>query len=130
MEIVLGAGKGMLSFDESGIFQLAWIAGSDVDTADAVESVLAISKISAGRMLPLLMDISEVDFTPGARSYYLDSRFVSSVALVGESSVDRVVAAWMGRGNECPQRFFTSKTEAMSWLGEFAASVEPQSVAS
>ena len=121
MEIVLAAGKGTLSLDEGGILQLIWAPGSALELADAVESVLAISKISAGRMLPLLIDICDVELTAGARNHYLDSRFVSSVALVGESNVDRVVAAWMRRGNDCPQQYFTSTSEALSWLGELAA---------
>ena len=129
MEIVLAAGKGTLSLDEGGILQLAWASGSALDTADAVESVLAISKISAGRMLPLLIDISDVKLTAGARNHYLDSRFVSSVALVGESNVDRVVAAWMRRGNDCPQRYFTSRTEARQWLAGLAADDGTQTVA-
>lgn len=128
MDIVLAAGKGTLSLDESGILQLVWAAGSALDTADAAESVLAISKISAGRMLPLLIDISDVKLSAGARNHYLDSRFVSSVALVGESNVDRVVAAWMRRGNECPQRYFTSRLEALAWLDELAARGGTQSV--
>ncbi|MEQ4518665.1 STAS/SEC14 domain-containing protein [Pseudarthrobacter sp. B907] len=122
MEIVLAAGKGTLSLDETGILRLVWAGGSALETADAAESVLAISKISAGRLLPLLIDISDVKLSAGARNHYLDSRFVSSVALVGESNVDRVVAAWMRRGNECPQRYFTSTSEALAWLGELAAS--------
>jgi len=122
MEIVLASGKGTLSLDESGILQLVWAGGSALETADAAESVLAISKISAGRMLPLLIDISDVKLSAGARNHYLESRFVSSVALVGQSNVDRVVAAWMRRGNECPQRYFTSTSDALHWLGELAAS--------
>ena len=122
MDIVLAAGKGTLSLGESGILQLVWAGGSALETGDAAESVLAISKISAGRLLPLLIDISDVKLSAGARNHYLDSRFVSSVALVGESNVDRVVAAWMRRGNECPQRYFTSTSEALAWLGELAAS--------
>jgi len=129
MEIVLAAGKGTLSLGKRGILQLAWASGSALDTADAVESVLAISKISAGRMLPLLIDISDVKLTAGARNHYLESRFVSSVALVGESNVDRVVAAWMRRGNECPQRYFTSRSEALVWLSGLAASDGTPSVA-
>ena len=129
MEIVLAAGKGTLNLDESGILRLVRAAGSMLDTADAVDSVVAISKISAGRMLPLLIDISDVKLTAGARNHYLESRFVSSVALVGESNVDRVVAAWMRRGNDCPQRYFTSRADALHWLGELAASDGPQTVA-
>ena len=122
MDIVLAAGKGTLSLGESGILQLVWAGGSALETGDAAESVLAISKISAGRLLPLLIDISDVKLSAGARNHYLESRFVSSVALVGQSNVDRVVAAWMRRGNDCPQRYFTSTAEALQWLGELAAS--------
>lgn len=129
MEIVLAAGKGTLTLDEGGILQLVWAAGSAVETADAVESVLAVGKVSAGRMLPLLIDISNVDVTAGARNHYLDSRFVSSVALVGESNVDRVVAAWMRRGDDCPQRYFTSQLDALTWLGEQAGIDAPRSLA-
>ncbi|QDW30659.1 STAS/SEC14 domain-containing protein [Arthrobacter sp. KBS0702] len=121
MEIVLAAGKGTLSLDEGGILQLVWAGGSALETADAAESVLAISKISAGRMLPLLIDISDVKLSAGARNHYLESRFVSSVALVGQTNVDRVVAAWMRRGNECPQRYFTSTADALQWLAELGA---------
>ena len=121
MEIVLAAGKGTLSLDEGGILQLVWAGGSALETADAAESVLAISKISVGRMLPLLIDISDVKLSAGARNHYLESRFVSSVALVGQTNVDRVVAAWMRRGNECPQRYFTSTADALQWLAELAA---------
>jgi hypothetical protein len=126
MQIVLASGKGTLGLDEGGILRLAWAAGSSLDTADAAESVLAIAKVSAGRMLPLLIDISDVKLTVGARNHYLNNRFVSSVALVGESNVDRVVAAWMRRGNDCPQRYFTSIPEALAWLAEPAASDRPQ----
>jgi len=121
MEIVLAAGKGTLSLDEGGILQLVWAGGSALETADAAESVLAISKISVGRMLPLLIDISDVKLSAGARNHYLESRFVSSVALVGQTNVDRVVAAWMRRGNECPQRYFTSTADALQWLAELGA---------
>lgn len=118
MDIVLASGKGTLTLDESGILQLVWAGGTVLETADAAESVLAIMKISAGRMLPLMIDISDVKLTAGARNHYLESRFVSSVALVGESNVDRVVAAWMRRGNDCPQRYFTSSDEALEWLAQ------------
>ena len=129
MEMVLAAGKGTLSLDESGIFRLGWAAGSVLETADAAESVLAISEISAGRLLPLVIDISGVELTAGARNHYLDSRFVAAVALVGDSNVDRVVAAWMRRGNECPQQYFTSTAQALSWLGGLAPVNLAQTVA-
>ncbi len=128
MELILAGGKGTLGLAEDGILRLAWASGTALDAADAVESVLAVSKISAGRMLPLLIDISDVKLTAGARNHYLESRFVSSVALVGESNVDRVVAAWMRRGNECPQRYFTSRAEAVGWLLGLAASDGSRSV--
>ncbi|WP_157366239.1 STAS/SEC14 domain-containing protein [Arthrobacter sp. Soil763] len=112
----MAGGKGVLGLAEDGVFRLTWAPGSVLEAADAVESVLAVTKISAGRLLPLLIDISDVKVSAGARNHFLESRFVSAVALVGESNVDRVVAAWMRRGNDCPQGYFTSRDEALAWL--------------
>ncbi|MFS0717570.1 STAS/SEC14 domain-containing protein [Arthrobacter sp. 1P04PC] len=116
MDISLAAGKGTLTLDRSGILRLSWAKGSSVEAVDAMESVLAVGKVSAGRMLPLLIDISDVDVSAGARNHYLESRFVCAVALVGATNVDRVVAAWMRRGNDCPQRYFTDLSDAEAWL--------------
>ncbi|MGM7775417.1 hypothetical protein ACSVHC_05270 [Arthrobacter sp. KNU-44] len=47
------------------------------------------------------------------------TRFVSAVALVGATVVDRVMAAALLREHECPQGYFKSVEEAREWLNRF-----------
>lgn len=72
--------------------------------------------LSAGRKLPLLIEIIGVNLTVEACNHYRDIRFISSVAIVGTTNVDRVVAAWVQRGHHSLQEYFTSRPAAVGWL--------------
>jgi hypothetical protein len=115
-EIVLAGGKGTLSLRGSGTLHLIWVPGSILQGEDSTESVLAMELLSAGRKLPLLIEIIGVNLTVEACNHYRDIRFVSSVAMVGTTNVDRVVAAWVRRGQHSLQKYFTSRPAAVAWL--------------
>ena len=120
-EIVLAGGKGTLSVYAGGTLHLIWVPGSIVQVEDAMESVLAMEVLSAGRKLPLLIEIIGVNLTVEACNHYRDTRFVSSVAMVGTTKVDLVVAAWVRRGQHNLQEFFTSRPAAVAWLEGLSA---------
>jgi len=91
------------------------VPGSILQAKDATESVLAVETLSAGRKLPLLIEIiDDVNLTVEACNHYRDTPFVSSVAMVGTTNVDRVVAAWVRRGHHSLQAFFTSRPAAVA----------------
>ncbi|HEY8702445.1 MAG TPA: STAS/SEC14 domain-containing protein [Arthrobacter sp.] len=120
-EIVLAGGKGTLSVHAGGTLHLIWVPGSIVQAEDAMESVLAMEVLSVGRKLPLLIEIIGVNLTVEACNHYRDTRFVSSVAMVGTTKVDLVVAAWVRRGQHSLQEFFTSRPAAVAWLEGLSA---------
>jgi hypothetical protein len=115
-EIVLAGGKGTLSLYASGTLQLIWVPGSILQPEDATESVLAMYFLGAGRKLPLLIEIIGVNLTVEACNHYRDTQFVSSVAIVGTTNIDRVVAAWVRRSQHSLQEYFTSRPAAVAWL--------------
>ena len=69
----------------------------------------------------MIVEVVDVCMSPGARETLLGKRFVSAVALVGTSVVDRVVAAALLRQQDCPHGYFTSVDAARQWLGQLAA---------
>ncbi|MBT2597210.1 hypothetical protein [Arthrobacter sp. ISL-72] len=120
-EIVLAGGKGTLSLHAGGTLHLIWVPGSILEAEDVTESVLAMEAFSAGRKLPLLIEIIDVNLTVEACNHYRDTWFVSSVAMVGTTYIDRVVAAWVLRGQHSLQKFFTSRPAAVEWLEDLSA---------
>lgn len=120
-EIVLAKGKGTLSLHAGGTLYVIWVPGSIVQAEDVTESVFAMEALSAGRKLPLLIEIIDVNLTVEACNHYRDTRFVSSVAIVGTTTIDRIVAAWVRRDQHSVQEYFTSRATAMAWLEGLSA---------
>jgi hypothetical protein len=120
-EIVLAGGKGTLSLHAGGTLYLIWAPGSILQVEDVTESVLAMAVLSAGHKPPLLIEIIGVTLTVDACNHYRDTRFVSSVAMVGTATIDRVVAAWVRGGHHSLQEFFTSRPVAVAWLEGLSA---------
>lgn len=66
-------------------------------------------------MLVEMADIETVSHD--ARAPFSKPCAASRIALLGSNPVDRVVASFRGAQTyPCPTRFFTDRTEAMSWL--------------
>ncbi len=115
-EIALTSGNATLTTNLDEAFHLTLKPGSTLSTEDAASIILAVEGLSGTRLRPLLMEITDVGMTPGARSVLSETRFVSAVALVGDTVVDRVVAASLQRQRNCPQGYFASVDEAREWL--------------
>lgn len=117
-ELALTSGNASLSVETDGTFHLKWEPGSLVSADDASSIVAAVQGLSGAGRRPMLVEVVDVCLSPGARTILLHTRFVSAVALVGVSVVDRVVAAALQREGTCPQRYFTSLAEAREWLDQ------------
>ncbi|MHA7276281.1 SpoIIAA family protein [Arthrobacter sp. HLT1-21] len=76
--------------------------------------------LANGSLRPVLLEISGVgSISRDARAVFTGSRSSSAIAVLGTSSVDRVLANFLLGGDPppCPTRFFTTESEAMAWLG-------------
>ncbi|UKA62778.1 STAS/SEC14 domain-containing protein [Arthrobacter sp. FW306-04-A] len=116
VEIALTCTNAILNVDAEGTFHLRWAPGSPVSADDADAVVAAIRGVTGGRLQPMLVEVVDVCMSPGARATLLGTRFVSAVALVGATVVDRVTAAALLREQECPHGYFTSVEDAREWL--------------
>ncbi|MCB5275281.1 hypothetical protein BJG92_02829 [Arthrobacter sp. SO5] len=114
--IELAGGKATLADGPHGVLRLACKPGSILDADDARTVVVEVQRLSGNTLRPLLVEITHVSMSSGARRILLETRFVAAVALVGLTVVDRVLAAALQRERSCPQHYFTSVPEAMEWL--------------
>lgn len=119
-EIALTCTNATLNVDAEGTFHLRWTSGSTVSGADADAVVAAVHGVTGFSLRPILVEVVDVCMSPGARETLLGTRFVSAVALVGATVVDRVVAAALLREQDCPHGYFTSAEEAREWLSQLS----------
>ena len=110
-------GKNSLSVD-AGILKSVWRPGSFVDADDARDAMLAVDRISGGTPMPMLSEMTDVVFSAAARYQFAQSRGVVAIAVLGSSTVDRVIASATSRETKYPHEFFTSRTAAIAWLKE------------
>jgi hypothetical protein len=71
--------------------------------------------------MPMLSEMTDVEISAAARYEFAQTAGVLAIAVLGSSTVDRVVAAAMKRHTRYPHEFFTSRDDAMAWLNNFAA---------
>jgi len=116
-QIDAAEGKNTLSVD-AGILESVWRPGSFVDADDAKDAMLAVERISGGTPMPMLSEMTDVVFSAAARYQFAQSTGVVAIAVLGSSSVDRVIASATSRETKYPHEFFTSRTAAMTWLKE------------
>ena len=83
----------------------------------------AVEQISGGIPMPMLSEMTDVEISAAARYEFAQTTGVVAIAVLGSSTVDRVVAAAMSRHTRYPHEFFTSRDNAMAWLNNFTASV-------
>lgn len=118
VEIALTCTNATLDVDAEGTFHLRWMPGSIITAADADAVVAAVRDVTRNRLQPMLVEVVDVCMSPGARETLLGKRFVSAVALVGATIVDRVMAAALLREQDCPHGYFTSMEDAKHWLSQ------------
>ena len=114
-------GKNVLSVG-AGIITSVWQPGSFVDVHDAKDAMRAVAQISGGIPMPMLSEMTDVEISAAARYEFAQTTGVVAIAVLGSSTVDRVIAAAMSRHMRYPHEFFTSRDDAMAWLSSFISS--------
>lgn len=117
-QISAADGKNVLSVG-AGIITSVWQPGSFVDVDDAKDAMRAVAQISGGIPMPMLSEMTDVEISAAARYEFAQTTGVLAIAVLGSSTVDRVIAAAMSRHTRYPHEFFTSRDEAMAWLHSF-----------
>lgn len=117
--ITVDGGKGTVELGDEGVLHLVWKRGTVLEAADVHAAMAMVNELADGAEYPMLIDISNTQaVTRQARSVFSVKCAASRIALLGSSPVNRVIAnfAMARRTLPCPTRFFTSRSEAMSWL--------------
>lgn len=107
-----------------GIVESVWCPGSFVDVDDARDAMLAVERISGGTPMPMLSHMTDVEFSAAARYAFAQSTGVLAIAVLGSSTVDRVMAAGTSRQTTYPHQFFLSEEAARAWLIEMTGGDE------
>ncbi len=111
---------GTMELDGS-MLHLKWAPGAVVRESDALALMERGRVLSAGRILPLLVEMTGMAWIDqGALKVFATPWPLSRAAVVGTSPVDEAMAGfYTGRHKPAhPTRFFTSTGEALSWLLE------------
>lgn len=116
--IAAADGKNVLSIS-AGIIYSVWLPGSVVDVHYARDAMRAVEQISGGVPMPMLSEMTEVEISAAARYEFAQTTGVLAIAVLGSSTVDRVIAAAMSRHTRYPHEFFTSRDNAVAWLNRF-----------
>src|SRR6476661_1372538 len=91
--------------------------------AMAKQAMAAVDDVNAGRRRPLLVRMARTTaLDREAREQFGEKSSLSAIALLGETPVDRLLAAsTLGRAlAQAPARYFTDEREAVAWLLETA----------
>ncbi|MDQ0767928.1 hypothetical protein QF031_000677 [Pseudarthrobacter defluvii] len=103
------------------LLHLKWAHGDVVTERDARALMNRARALTGGRALPLLVEITGVEWIDqGALKVFAGTWPLTRAAVVGTSPVDETLAAFYnGRHKPVhPTRYFTSPDEAMAWLVE------------
>ncbi|MGN7200823.1 DUF7793 family protein [Arthrobacter sp. SAFR-044] len=103
------------------LLHLKWGHGDVVTERDARALMKRARVLSAGRTLPLLVEMTGLAWIDqGALKAFAGTWPLTRAAVVGTSPVDQTIADfYMGRHKPAhPTRFFISMDEAMAWLAD------------
>jgi len=104
-----------------GIVRLTWDRDLRVTAAMAKQAMVAVDDVNAGQPRPLLVRMARTTaLDREAREQFAEKTSIAAIALLGETPVDRLLAAsTVGRGvTEAPARYFTDERDAVAWLLE------------
>jgi hypothetical protein len=117
--LVVDGGKGTVDLRSDGIIHLIWEPKVRIELQDAEAAMAAVNRIAGDSTYPMLVDMATTeDVTRAARSVFSIPCAANRIALLGASPVDRIIANFFLGVHipPCPTRFFTSRTESMTWL--------------
>jgi hypothetical protein len=101
-----------------------WTSGAVVTEEDARAVMAKTSALCSSRPRPVVVDISRMRVLEHkARTVFAGAWPLTRAAVVGASPVDRVIVDFCVARHSpvCPTKFFTSFSDAMTWLGAGAA---------
>lgn len=104
---------------EDGFISLVLPPGAVITGGIAARAASEFEELTGSGMMPLLLELTGIEsITRSARSVFGGAHSASAVAVLGSSQVDRVIANFLLGGDlpSCPTRYFSSRTEALSWL--------------
>lgn len=118
-----GDGEHCFRIDESpeGIVRLTWDRDLRVTAALAKQAMAAVDDVTSGRPRPLLVRMARTTaLDRDAREQFAAKTSISAIALLGETPVDRLLAAsTVGRAvMKAPAAYFTEERDAIAWLLE------------
>ncbi|AUZ35841.1 STAS/SEC14 domain-containing protein [Arthrobacter sp. PGP41] len=119
--VIVEGGKGTVELRSDGIIHLIWEPKVRIELQDARAAMAAVNRIAGDSTYPMLVDMATTeDVTRAARAVFSIPCAANRIALLGASPVDRIIANFFLGVHipPCPTRFFTSRTESMSWLQE------------
>jgi hypothetical protein len=117
--IAVEGGKCTVELRGDGVIHLVWKPKVRIEAADAHAAMAAVNEVGKGSEYPMLVDMARTESVHrDARAVFSIPCAASRIALLGSSPVDRVLANFFLGVHipPCPTRFFTSRSEAMSWL--------------
>lgn len=100
---------------------MKWKPGAVVTEKDARALMQRARTFSAGRVLPLLVEMTGMTWIErAAQEAFAGTWPISRAAIIGASPVDAAIANFYTARHKPihPTRFFTSVPEAMAWLTE------------
>ncbi|MFK0041955.1 STAS/SEC14 domain-containing protein [Paenarthrobacter sp. NPDC090517] len=110
-----------IQLEAGSVLLLAWAQGVRIEAGNARAAVDAVNEFAAGNRYPLLVRMANAShLSRAARDVFIEPCAASRIALLGENAVDRILVDYQlaAQPAPCPTRFFTSETEAMTWLLE------------
>jgi hypothetical protein len=110
-----------LRLSDEGVLVLRWSSGVAIGEQDALAAMSLVNAVCGGTGRPLLVDLAgTASVSRDARAVFTRSSCASKIALLGSSPVDRVLVNFFPGlyKSPCPTRYFTSRPEALLWLGE------------
>lgn len=105
------------------IVRIAFPRNEHVDEASAITLTAGLSGSGPVSPVAVLLDLTGVaSVSRAARAVFGDVSSVVAWALHGQTPVDRILAHFLlgAEFKSGPARYFTSETEALSWLKERA----------
>ena len=104
---------------ERGYVRCDWRRATRITGELARAAIKRLDELNDGSKHPLLVDMrGTANLTREGRRAFADEYSASRVALLGESSVDRVIADFTLSVivMSTPTRYFTSESAALAWL--------------
>jgi len=117
--ITVEGGKGTVELGADGVIHLVWKNKVTIEASDAQAAMRAVNDVGRGSEYPMVVDMASTEYVSRqARAVFSIPCAASRIALLGSSPVDRIlVNFFLGVCvPPCPTRFFTSRSEAMTWL--------------